>query len=378
MIFLSQLLVASVMVKAVKVPGNVSNLSPISKAWLSSSYVNIILYPQVTINTNEENRAKKVRVKAIYDGKNISFLVKWKENIQDVYSSALYGSGFAIQFPVNYSDVDKLPYIWMGSKGRAVVMQLEKSTGDIYEPNDDVNNQINESNQSIFKEELENNTSEIESKKNVDYQKNFISEGFYVVSKIKDSSAVGKMQMVYKNGYWRVTLSRPLKSTYLNLDSGAFPISFAILDGDMENRAKLKQLSAWTIVKLVGKSGGEKIVDALSDEVKGDIVNGEKIVLENCAVCHRYTDVNTAPEFMAPNLSTIGGYSTKEYLMESMVNPSAVIVPDYGKNTNKDFSWTNVDSNGNLVSTMPSYDWLDKKSRDDVVAYLKSLKAKVE
>ncbi len=388
---LSSSLVASNSIKAMKVPGNVSNISPTSKAWLSSSYQDVILYPQTTIKMNDRdanelnanNRAKKAKVKAIYDGKNISFLIKWKDDshsIQEGYSSTTYADGFAMQFPTNTTSVTKLPYIGMGSKGRAVVVHLQKAVGLIYEPdgNKDVYYQVNENNQNVFGEDLQKYTDEVIKKATNDYQRVFISEGFRTMTQIKDGSETGNMQMIYKNGYWRGTLSRPLKSTYLDIDQGAFPIAFATWDGDKKNRDGLKLLSSWIGVKLVAKSGGDKLISVLETQSKGNVSNGEKVALENCAACHKYGKTNMAPDFMAPDLSNIGGYSTKEYLMESIVKPSAVVVAGYNRNAHKNFSWYEVDEKGNRTSTMPSYDWLDKKSRDDLVAFFKSLKAEVE
>jgi len=388
---LSSLLLANETIKAMKVPGNVSDISPTSKAWLSATYQNVILYPQTTIKTNDRdanelninNGAKKVRVKAIYDGKNISFLIKWKDStqsIQDTYSSTVYADGFAMQFPVEYKNVDRLPYIGMGSKGRAVIIHLQKATGDIYEPNggDDVYYQINEDNQNVFEEELQKYIDEVKSRAINDYQRVFISEGFRSMTQIKDNSTIGKMQMIYKNGYWRGSLSRPLKAEYLNLNSSVFPIAFAVWDGDKKNRAGLKLLSSWIKVNLVGKSGENKIAIDLNSEVKGDVVNGAKIAQNNCTACHRYKDIDMAPDYMAPNLTNIGGYATTEYLMESIIDPNAVIVPGYNRNAHKNFYWYELDEDGVRTSIMPSYDWLDKKSREDLVAFLKTLKAEVK
>jgi complex iron-sulfur molybdoenzyme family reductase subunit gamma len=374
-----------------KVPGNVSDISPISRAWLSATYQDVILYPQTTIKMNDrdanelniDNRAKKVRVKVIYDGKNISFLIKWKDNtesIQDSYSSTAYADAFAIQFPIDYKNVNKLPYIGMGSKGRAVLIHLQKATGDIYEPNGkgDIYYQVNKDNQNIFGEDLQKYIDEVKLRAIGDYQKVFISEGFRSMTQIKDTNSIGKMQMIYKNGYWRGSLSRPLKSEYLNLDNGAFPVAFAIWDGVKKNRAELKLLSSWVKVKLVGKNGKNKVLIDMNRKVKGDAINGAKIVQDNCTACHRYKDIDMAPDYMAPNLTNIGGYSTTEYLVESILNPNAVVVPGYNRNAHKNFYWYEIDENGVRTSIMPSYDWLDKKSIEDLVTFLKTLKSEVK
>lgn len=389
LVFLSSSLLAGI--NAMRVPGNVAGIGVKSKAWLSVNYSEVILYPQTTIKMNdkeanklnEKNLAKRVKVKALSDGKNISILVKWKDdtkNIQEGYSTTRYADGFALQFPVEYKDPSKLPYIGMGSEGRAVVVHLKKATGLVYEPNGngDVYHQVNKYNQNAFEDDLKKYEEDVKAKGSDNYQRVFISEGFRSMTQVKDGSVKGTIQMSYKDGYWVGTLSRPLKSEYLNLDSGAFPIAIAIWDGDKKNRDGLKLLSSWIGVKLVGKSGGDTLLKSLEDEPKADVKNGEKLAMENCSACHRYKDVAMAPEYMAPNLSNIGGYSTTEYLKESILNPSAVVVPGYNRNAHKNFAWYNVDDNGVRTSTMPPYDWMDKKSVDDIVAFLKSLKEEVE
>jgi len=374
---LGNFLIASGIIQAVKVPGNVSNAGPTSKAWISTGYQTIILYPQTTMKSSETNTTyspKMVRVKAIYDGDNISFLLKWRDvnkNVQDGYHLDVYGDGYAMQFPIKFNDATKLPYIGMGSKKRAVVIEVKKATGTIYEPNIDVD---------IFGE-ADNTISIINKITEEDvpeYQKVFVSEGFESMTQIKNNSVVGKMQMLYKNGFWRGTLSLPLKSSYLDIDKGSFPISFAVWDGDKNETGESKLISSWLGVKLVAKDGGEKLINILTSSAKGDVRSGKKIVLDNCAACHRYANTNMAPNFMAPNLSEIGGYSTKEYLVESIVNPSAVVVSKYKTNAERSFPWYNLNNNGNRVSTMPSYDWLDQKSLDDVVAFLQTLKSKIK
>jgi hypothetical protein len=376
-------------INAMRVPGNVSDIGPNSKAWLSASYANVIVYPQSTIKLNyksenaqnTEKMAKNVKVKAIYDGKNISFLIKWSndtQSIQEGYSSTAYSDGFALQFPVKYKDASKLPYIGMGSEGRAVVIHLKKMTGLKYEENENVYIQVNADTQNAFGEDLQKYKVEVTKKAISDYQRVFIAEGFASMTEVIDNSIKGKMQMQYRDGFWMGTLSRKLKDDYLDLDKGVFPIAFSLWGGDEKNRDGLKLFSSWAGVKLVGSNGGNELLETLNKKPQGSVQNGKKIAHENCAACHRYNGEINAPAFMGPNLSNIGGYSTKEYLMESIMHPSAVVVAGYNKTVHTNFEWYTLDEKNKRISTMPSYDWMDEKSRSDLVAYFMSLKAKVE
>ena len=343
----------AISIKAMQVLGNVSDISPASRAWLSASYQDITLYPRYT--SNADNQARKAKIKAIHDGQNISFLIKWKgdeRGVEKEEGSIVYTDGFIIQFPVNYTDVMKLPYIDKGSKGRPVVVYLQKKIKTTYKAYESMDfflrdKELKESQEKIVIEEIE------------EHQTAFISEGETHKSMALDINANNKIYMVYKNGYWWGTLSRPLKLEYHDLDKGVFPVSFALFGRDAH-----KSMSSWIAVELVSKSGGDSLLKALSEDPEGNIANGERMALEKCASCHQYGDVGIGSDFIAPNLSNIGGYSIKEYLRESILHPSAVVV---GENENS--SWYDIVDNETKISTMPSYGWLDKDSLDDLIVF---------
>lgn len=350
-------------IKAMQVLGNVSDISPTSRAWLSASYQDITLYPKYTSRqdsniSNIINKSKKAKVKAIHDGQNISFLIKWKGDERGVEKEdgiVVYTDGLIIQFPVEYADVTKLPYIDKGNKGRPVVVYLQKKIKATYEAHESIDFFLRESGTQESEEKVVIEETQ-------EHQEVFISEGEGFVTAVVDSSS--KMYMIYKNGYWRGTLSRALKQDYLDLDNGGFPISLALLVGDNH-----KFMSSWIGVKLVSRSGAESLLSALEALPNGDVANGERLALENCASCHRYGDAGIGSDFMGPNLSNIGGYSTIEYLRESILHPNAVIVRGTKKH-----SWYSEVGEGEKISTMPSYNWLDKKSIDDLVAFFMTQK----
>jgi len=359
-------------INAMKVPGNVSKIGPLSRAWLSAEYTDVILYPHTIVKNRNisDRKAKKARIKALYDGKNLSLLVEWKDstiNTKGDCCSKVHADGFALQFPTNYSDVEKLPYINMGNKKRAVVVHLRKAA----EQNRDIYFQS-------LQEYFETYQKPKEDSIKIDNGRVFIAEGYRFVDEIKDDSSSVVMDMVYKDGVWKATLSRPLKSEYLDLTNGTFPISIVTWDGNLSGFERIEYISSWIGVKLFGMSGGDDLLKSLKSQIDGDVENGKKLAIENCAACHNFADSVTAPDNMAPNLSNAGGYSTSQYLIESIVDSSAIITPGYNPNTQSNFPWYNLDEEGNQVSTMPSYDWMDEKSIDDLVAYFKTLKAEIE
>ena len=359
---------------------DISKIGLNSALWQKAKAGTVEAYPQTTIEMNDaklmhenaNNKAKKVRVKTIQNGEYVAFLVQWKDatkSIQEGYASDVYGDGFAIQLPTT---LDKLPYIGMGSDGRAVIVHLQKATGKTYEPNNnqDVYHQLNSSNQNAFAGDLATYKANVGAQGNGDYQKVFIAEGFRSTTQIRDTSEASRMEMRYENGTWNGLLVRKLKSEHLDLSKGSFPVAFAFWDGSKKNRDGSKLLTSWVGV------GAQKLI-SLDELSGGDIKNGETIMLENCAACHQYKTVKNAPNYMAPELSNIGGYSNASYLLESIVDPSAVVVPGYNTTAHPNFPWYSVDK-GVRSSTMPPFSHLDEKSLKDLVAYLKTLKAEVE
>ena len=370
--------------------GDVTKVTPTSKVWDSVKGTEVDLYPQTTIRLNDAKanaanahaKAKAATAKAIYDGKNIAFLLIWPDGtrtVQSGYRSDSYADGFAVQLPENYSDPKKLPYIGMGSTGRPVIIHLQKAVQPIYEPNGngDVGMQQNKLSKPIFtKKEIEKYHAAQRKLAVADYQRSFVSEGFRSMTEIKDGSEKFSADMKYSHKNWHGTVVRPLKDAYLNLNNGAFPVAFAVWDGASMQRDGLKRLSQWVPVKLEGQKGGDALINELTSAPKGDAANGKNLVMQNgCMGCH-YIPGMSQPGYMAPGLANIGGYSTKAYLRESMVDPSAVVVPGYNRNAHPNTPWYNV-VDGKRVSAMPPYP-LDDKSLDDMVAYLKTLKAEVQ
>lgn len=359
---------------------DISKIGLNSALWQKAKVGTVEAYPQTTIEMNDaklmhenaNNKAKKVRVKTIQNGEYVAFLVQWKDatkSIQEGYASDVYGDGFAVQLPTT---LDKLPYIGMGSDGRAVIVHLQKATGKTYEPNNnqDVYHQLNSSNQNAFAGDLATYKANVGAQGNGDYQRVFIAEGFRSTTQIRDTSEASRMEMRYENGTWNGLLVRKLKSEHLDLSKGSFPVAFAFWDGSKKNRDGSKLLTSWVGV------GAQKLI-SLDELSGGDIKNGKTIMMENCAACHQYKAVKNAPNYMAPELSNIGGYSNASYLLESIVDPSAVVVPGYNTTAHPNFPWYSVDK-GVRSSTMPPFSHLDEKSLKDLVAYLKTLKAEVE
>ena len=379
---------ASSAITAVKVNSNIDKVSNSSSVWKSAKFSEVTLYPQTTIKFNDKkaneinanNKALKAKVAAVYNKSKIAFLIKWPDgskNVQQSNTTDSYADGFAVQLASDYSKPAELPYIGMGSDDRPVVVHLQKEA-TAHEPNGngDVGHQVNPNQTNLFGKDLENFSKKAEKLAVTDYERSFVSEGFRSMTEIKDKSNKSNSSMKYAKKGWEGTLSRPLKDEYVNLNSAVIPVAFAVWDGEKMGRNGLKYLTAWTAVELKGKKGSKALTTALHGDVKGDAVKGKESVTANCAACHQLSQSDAA-NLMGPSLTNIGGYSTTDYIKESIVNPSAVVVPGYNRNAHSNYAWYNLDGD-KRVSAMPGFDWMEPAAIDDMVAYLKTLKAEAK
>jgi len=386
----TSLMAADAAVTAVKVDADLRKVSYSSSVWKDAKFSEVVLYPQTTIKLNDKkandlnaaNKAKKAEVAAVYNGKNIAFMIRWADNtmsIQQGMSTTSYSDGFAVQFAANYSNPEALPYIGMGSDGRPVVVHLQKAVRPFFEPNGhgDVAMQVNPNQTDLFNEDLQKFNNKVKKIGSNDYERSFISEGFRSMTEIKDGSNNSYARLSYKKDGWMGTLSRPMADGYVDLSAGAIPVAFAIWDGEKMGRDGLKNLSQWLSVKLEGRSGGDELIAALAAQVPGDAAAGkEAVAMNGCTGCHQ-VEATDPVNFMGPALSNIGGYSTAGYLKESLVKPTAVVVPGYNRNAHSNYMWY-TEENGKRTSAMTDYSWLDEASMNNIIAYLQSLKAEVE
>ncbi|MCH9814063.1 MAG: c-type cytochrome [Epsilonproteobacteria bacterium] len=372
-----------------KKSGDLNKITPVSKEWMAAKASEVILYPQTTLKMNDkeanvlnkDNKAKKAMVRALYSGSEIAFLIEWPDgtkSVQQGYKSATYADGFAVQF-ASKTVVGELPYVGMGSKGREAVIHLQKAVEKTYEPNGngDVSMQVSRKQTNAFGDDLKAFDKKVDELANRDYQRVFIGEGFRSMTEIKGEDLKSTADMEHTGKTWKGSLVRPLKDDYMDASGDATAVVFAVWDGDKKNRDGLKLLSSWTAVSM-GAAADNALLLSLDDKVEGDVKRGKELAEMNCASCHQYTGAEMAPAYMAPNLSNIGGYSTAAYLIESIVEPNAVVVPGYNRNAHKNFEWYMVDDKGNRTSTMPPFGHLEQKDLMDIVAFFKTMKAEVE
>lgn len=349
----------------------------------------VMLYPQTTIGNNDKEATAKMKgLKALeakagvaFTDKEMMVVVKYKDatnSKQTQKSSKLFGDATAIQFPTSCMEADKLPYIGMGSDGRAVSVLLQKNVEALYPTpeNTDFTNQQARQNLNLFEGDLKKKEAAQKALASAKYNKVFVSEGFRSMTEVKDSKGY-EMTMSHKKGEWTAVFKKPLNDDYSKA-CDALPMAIAVWDGAKDGRNGNKWLSTWTPVNMTGSAKAKADIAKISEKSKGNVANGKKLAADNCAACHTMGDMKAPMANMAPDLSNIGGYSTTSYLKESIVAPSAAIVPGYNKNAHPSTPWYNTDDKGVRTSTMPAFDHLKPAEIDDMIAYLQTLKAGVK
>ena len=370
---------------------NASALTPDSAAWSTAKFTNVTLYPQTTIMGNDKeakilnakNLAKVAKVAALQDGKNVAIAVIWEDKSENQHNGRCtdsYADAIAFQFAKEVKDVTKLPYIGMGSEGREVAIYVKKNKFNNYEPHGvgkgtaRVETQVNRHQTNTFGPELAAYDKQVTDLGSDNYQRAFVSAGFRSLTEIKDGSATATMKLTRIPGYgWMATIVRPLTDAYAKLGATA-PVALAIWDGNKNNRNGLKVLSGWTPIVISKKD--DALVAALTKTVKGDVAKGKELAAMNCASCHAYPGSATTNDFMAPDLTNIGGYATADYIKESIVDPDAVIVPGHNVNAHS-AGWYMV-MDGKRESAMKylsaSSLGLSDTNVNDIVAFLQTLK----
>ena len=382
-------------VTAVKTSESFAEVKPESDIWDDATFSNVMLFPQTAITFNDKkamelnknNGAKTAKVAALYNDKEIAIKIIWKDKSQDVYqgktsktygSTDTYGDGVAMQF-AKTANAKKLPYIGMGSEGRPVAIYLQKAQFNTFEPNGNgnVDLQVSRNQTNVYDQFGSKGLTEFDqSVTNVgsdDYERVFVSAGFRSMTEVRGTESKSNMKMTRTENGWMATLVRPLNDGLADL-SKSFPVAFAIWDGAKNNRNGMKLLSGWNAVTL--GASNDALVKSINEQVSGDLKNGAEQAAMNCGACHKFPG-SFAPDYMAPDLSNIGGYATAAYIKESIIAPNAVIVPGYNRNAHKNTPWYTLVGKKRM-STMPGFDYLDAKSLNDIVAYFQSLKAKGE
>jgi len=340
---------------------------PAAPLWDSLPAMAVVAAPQVTIRLNDrranEALAKEtnhaVRIRAATDGESLAVIVEWSDATESRATADgidVFGDAAALQFPLRFGEGIRLPYVGMGDDEQQVAVYLQRAGA-----------------QGTVAREA-------------------VGSGFGTLAR-RDLGTlrVGMHYNPVAKG-WRAIFVRPLVAAGHDLRRGLVPFAVAVWDGAAFERGGNKALSGWKFLRLSRYPLEPGYVATLSwGHSPGDLGNwkrGKELFDGMCTPCHS-AGAHRAPPGIAPDLSAIGVIATPGYIRDSILTPSAVIVPNPNPAQHQDRSgkpgatgtwpadeayvWYQRGPDGKKTSTMPDYSSMPKEDVADIVAYLKTL-----
>jgi DMSO reductase family type II enzyme heme b subunit len=362
-------LLAAETVTAKEVPGPLA-ADPAAGFWSSAAPRGVVLEPQRTIRLHDRraNEAleraapRRAQVRAATDGADLAVLVEWSDADEDRAATGetdAFGDAVALQLPLRFGPGVRLPYVGMGDDALPVAIHLQRAgpKGTL--------------------------------------AREGTASGFGTLARADVGGARTAMAHDRAAGTWRAVFVRPLAGGGLDLRRGLVPFALAIWEGAAGERGGNKALSPWKLLRLpsfpVDPAYAAELAWGRRPGELGDPARGKALVQGMCSACHAIGAVRVARPGLAPDLSAIGAIAAPAYLRQSIVEPSAVIVPGPSPAQHQDrtkrpgaagpypadpaFAWWTRDAAGRKVSRMPAYAGLPEQDVLAMVAYLATLGA---
>jgi DMSO reductase family type II enzyme heme b subunit len=299
-----------------------------------------------------------IAVQALYNEEQLAIRMQWQDSTESRVNgnTAAFGDTAAIEFPQTFGRGVRLPYIGMGDAQQNVTVYLWRAITD--------------------------------GSKGREY----VGAGFGSLTRSHRRGLNGELRYDEATRTWTALFVRPLKLGSQSLKAGLVPVAFAVWDGERNERGGNKALTSWKFLRL-GKFKSDPAYEAemawgFGPDDLGDVTLGKTLVESMCVACHFIGDKQLAAPEIAPDLSGIGGISTYTYLRDSILSPSAVVVPHlninrhYDKAGERDPHGAYPNSAGHAfgagppegkVSKMPPFPLPDPQV-GAMVAFLKTLK----
>lgn len=353
-----------------KVVSGALSADPLSPTWDGIAAVAVTVSPQRTVRLHDRkaNAAleaagpRTVAVRAAANDAQLAVLLEWSDATEDRASddeTDVHGDAAALEFPLRFGVGLRLPYVGMGDDAMKVAIHLQRAVAGGTAGRDG------------------------------------IAAGFGTLARADLGPTQVAMRRDPARGVWRAVFVRPLSAAGIDLRRGLVPFAVAVWDGARGERGGNKALSGWKLLAIPGAPVDAAYAAELAwgrgPGELGDPARGKQLVSGMCAACHHVGDRRAAPPGLAPDLSAIGAIATPAYLRESIVDPSAVVVPGPSAAQHEDrrsspgptgaypasdaFTWWRRDTAGAKVSKMPSYAGLPPADVLAIVAYLATLGA---
>lgn len=343
---------------------------PAAALWDGLPAKTLLAAPQRTIRLHDRtaNQAlegagpRAIRARAATDGVDLALVLDWDDATEDRASpdaTDAFGDAAAVEIPLRFGAGVRLPHVGMGDEQEKVAVYHQRAGAA----------------GTVAREAL--------------------AAGFGSLARAELGPARLAMRHDARARAWRALFVRPLAAAGHDLRRGLVPFSVAVWDGARRERGGNKALTAWKFLRLPGTPLDSAYLAELSwGHAPGDLgdpARGKELVEGSCLPCHAVGAQRIAPPGLAPDLSSIGAISTPGYLRESLVSPSAVIVPSPNPAQHQDRSakpdargawpddegyiWYRREKDGSRTSTMPDFASMPKEDLAAVVGYLMTLGA---
>lgn len=342
---------------------------PADPAWAGLPALEVLAAPQRTIRLHDRaaNAAadaaglRRLAVRAATDGQSLAVVVDWSDATADLAgpdATDRYGDGVALQLPLAFGAGQRLPYVGMGDEAQPVAVFFGRATTD------------------------------------GPVVRSAVGRGFGTLARQDLGPVRIAMRHDAARGAWRAVIVRPLSAGGLDLRRGLVPFALAAWDGAGLERGGNKALSGWKFLRLPGLPAEEPFLAEQAWGRRpgdlGDPSRGKALFEASCSMCHPTAADRGAAPGLAPDLSEIGVIATPGYLRDSIVSPSAVIVPNPNPRQHQDragkdprrpwpvdegYVWYALEADGRKVSTMPDGSTTPAADLADLVGYLLTLGA---
>jgi len=350
-----------VQVRSAPLPGDAA-----APEWDALPATELLAAPQRTLRLHDRRAnarlqgegVRRLRVRALTDQRQLALAVDWDDPSEDrgqPDETDRFGDAAALELPLRFGAAIRLPYLGMGDEEQPVAIHMVRAGAAGTEAREG------------------------------------LARGFGSLARADVGRARASMR--HDGRGWRAVFLRPLVGGGLDLYRPLIPFSLAVWDGERGERGGNKVLTGWKFLRLPSLPVDAAYVAELAWGYGagdlGDPARGRTLAEGQCAACHLMGDLAGAPPGLAPDLSAIGVVASPGYLRESMVAPSAVLVPGPNPAQHQDrsarpdargaypaaegWAWHTSGPDGKKSSTMSEFSSLSPQELADLVAYLRTL-----
>ncbi len=322
-------------------------LDPEDPLWSSGPEAEMTFYPQQSVWPVAPSSTVSARVQSLYNGRQLAIRIVWRDDepmtSRDV---GVFADAVAVALPISYGPGVELPFLGMGDASNPVGIWYWNATGDT---------------------------------------QTLVANGFGTLTTCPSDGIEAKGS--WQDGEWRVVFRRNIAlgrgqktDRHIRLAprrNGLVPISFALWNGEEDQRSGNKRISGWWFLHfMAGKVDPQYVNEiAWSPPIEGDATRGKELMTKlGCHKCHVYPTNPQAP-VQGPDLSFNGGMHHPSYLLDSLRLPSKVIVASKGFYAHAHGRGSGRGVEIPTVSDMPSYEGsVTERDYYDIVEFLRTLR----